>query len=395
MHVLIVSNLFPNPVETLRGNFVAEMTRELNKKIKVSVLNPLPWFPKISFLDGKTSYFKFARVPRTFEIFNLKISSPKYLAIPKMGFLQSLFIFIRLLPEIWNLHRQERIDIVNAHWVFPDGVGVSWICWFLRIPCLLSARGCDVNLYSKFILRRQQIKSALKIANKITVMSNDQKKTVQTLGVSKSKIKTIYNGIDQVNFKIRDKVLCRQSLGLELKETIILVVAQLVEVKGLDYLLEAIHILKAKGSFRDKRLIIIGEGMLRAKLIRKCNELNLLDRVSFLGKKTRSELPIWYGACDIFCLPSIREGCPNVVLESLASGRPVVASNVGGVPELVCQINGILFHSKNTVALVEALEKAQKKVWDEHLIRLSVKDFTWEKTANKFLESFEQILLER
>lgn len=392
--VLLITNLFPTPQDPLRGIFVANMVKELNKKCNVTVLSILPWVPKLIFFKRSKRYRKLFSVPFKFEVEGIKVYCPKYIAIPKIGFLHTFFIFLSIFFWIRKLKKMLKIDLINTHWIFPDGVASSWIAELLNLPLVLSARGCDINLYSTFKLKRPQIIKALKSAQKITVVSNAQKEVVAGLGFSNGKIAVVKNGIEFDRFNVKDKTECRKKLGFRQNSKITLFVGQIIEVKGFNYLVEAAYLLN-KEYKNGIKVVVIGEGNQRKQIERRILELGLNGEIGFFGEKSREEIPYWYGACDLLCLPSIREGCPNVILESLACGRPVVASKVGGISELINDGNGVLFEPKNIQELTDSLWKALNQDWNEEEIRHSIDGLTWESTANKYFNVFQKVLLER
>lgn len=389
LHVLLVTNLFPNPEEPLRGIFVAQLAERLRERCRLTVISPLPWVPRIPLLRHFPRHYRLSRVPGTFRMHGMTVYSPRYFAPPKMGALHPLFIILPLLQVLRRLHRERQVDLVNTQWVFPDGIAARVVTALLRLPLVLTAHGCDVNLYSTYLFRRPQIAAALRSAGGVTVVSEAQKKTVLALGVNTGNVRVIPNGISLDRFVIREKTACRRKLGLDERRRLILFVGQLVEVKGFDYLINAVDRM-VTGGMTDIRVIAIGDGPLRKRHERKVAALNLLPYIRFAGEKTRAEIGDWFGACDLLCLPSIREGCPNVVLESLASGRPVVAARVGGIPELVGDRSGILFERGDAAALAAALAQALAVSWDPSELRRSVQDYSWDNIAAQYMEQFRK-----
>ena len=393
-NVLLITNLFPNPEEPNRGVFVFNMAAEVGKMVDLTIISPLPWFPKWQMLKSFKNWYKFSLIPQTYTIKKQNVICPKYLAIPKAGWLHSFSLFAALLPVVWRLNKNRRFDLINAHWLFPDGVASYWISKILKVPLVSSARGCDINHYLTYKLRRPQILSSLRYANRITVVSEAQKENIIRAGISGSKINTIKNGIDIEKFRLRDKKQCREELNVDKNITSILFIGQLVPVKGFDYLIEAAQKLVKAGT-KNFIVTVIGEGPLRPQFERKIKEMGLEGDFAFLGEQPHDKLSLWYGASDLLCLPSIREGCPNVVMEALASGRPVVASRIGGIPELINEKNGILFTTGMVSELTKALKVAVEKKWDESEIRNSVIDCTWNKVAGKFFDVFESVVFEK
>jgi teichuronic acid biosynthesis glycosyltransferase TuaC len=391
INVLLITNLFPNPLEPIRGNFVASMVQELRDTCQVTVISPLPWFPKGAFFRRFKSWYKFSQVPERYEVQGFEVIAPKFFAPPKCGFLHPIFMLFAILPYAIRLKKAGKIDLINAHWLFPDGIAALWISRIIGMPIVLSAHGCDLNHYTKFPSRAFLIIHALKAAHGVTVVSEAQKTLAAHFGVDTAKFRVTQNGADMANFIIRDKSQCRKQLGLDENAKIILFIGQLLEVKGIDYLLDAVKLLKAEkvGNFKT---VILGEGKLRKSLEAAVSENGLESVIKFYGNRNYGEIPYWLGAADLLCLPSMREGCPCVVVEALASGRPVVASRVGGIPDLVGEGNGILVSPQDAKMLYEGLKSALQRAWSEREIRKSVENLSWKTVADRYYGAFSVAL---
>lgn len=388
--VVIITNLYPNPAEPLRGVFVESMVRELKEKCDLTVISPLPWFPKVGVLKRFSKWHTYSLVGDSSEREGMKIYYPKFIAIPKMGAVHSIFMFMAILPLVKRLHQQRAIDLINAHWVFPDGIAARWVARCLNIPIVLSAHGCDINHYPRLKMRKIQIVNALKKADGISVVSGAQKSVVEKMGIAPGKIMVIRNGVDFRLFNIRNKAECRSKCGIGPDIKMILFVGQLIEVKGLEFLLDAFFSISS--GREEYKLVLIGQGHLRQKFEKVVAERGLNNKVIFAGEISRADIPYWFGASDVFCLPSIREGCPTVILEALACGKPVVASKVGGIPELVNDKNGLLVEPKNPPALAAALSAALNRPWDETGIQRSIPDYSWAAVAGRYFAIFEEAL---
>jgi glycosyltransferase involved in cell wall biosynthesis len=205
---------------------------------------------------------------------------------------------------------------------------------------------------------------------------------VAGLGIPRDRIVVQHNGVDGELFAPGDRHGERASLGVEPDRRLVGFVGRLSHEKGIDVLLEAMGELARRDARTD--LAIVGSGPLEPTLRARAAGLALGDRVRFLGHRGHDELPRWLRAFDVLCLPSRREGCPNVVLEALACGRPVVASAVGGVPELLREGNGILVPPERPGALAGALERALEVTWDPALLRATVPSLSWDAVARTY-----------
>ena len=166
------------------------------------------------------------------------------------------------------------------------------------------------------------------IRHTVAVSSAVRDRLIEDEGVAPETIQVIDNGVDTAVFQPADRAAAQERLGLAGQGPLLGAVSRLTEVKGLPHLLEAIAALRQRGL--PVRLAVVGDGPERERLEAQTTELGLADAVSLLG--VRRDLPEIFPAFDVFCLPSIREGSPQVLLEAMASGCPVVASTAGGFP---------------------------------------------------------------
>lgn len=386
-----MTNAFPNTVEKERGVFTYQIVNKLRNICSVEVIAPLPWTPKI--LENRLSKkYPFCRVANVELIDGIRVYHPRYLVIPKiLGFLHPLFMVFPLLRLLLDLEKERKRDVINAHWLFPDGVAASWAARLMGKALVLTGLGCDINLYSNMSFRRPQIRNALKKANAITVVSSNMKKRTLELGVDKDKVVVIQNGIDTTLFRLMDKAISREILGLPKDSKIVVTVGSQDEVKGTKYLIEAFSRLLQNNDSK-LLLVLVGDGPLRENLIRQVELLGISDQAIFVGKKPHSEIPLWLNSADVFCLPSIREGHPNVLIEAFACGIPVVASEVGAISEIVDDTNGKVAPAGDARVLYEKLKSVLQNKWDKDKIRRSVIDYRWEECSQKYIDVYSAVV---
>jgi teichuronic acid biosynthesis glycosyltransferase TuaC len=384
--VLLVSNLFPTPVDTTRGIFTYQLAKQLREMCDVTIICPLPWFPRWAASGIFKKWSEYAHVPSVYTWEGITVHSPKYLMIPKISeAIHAVLMLPTLYLTVRRLHKKMNYDAINTQWLYPDGVASSWVARILNIPHVLTALGCDANLFLKQKHKRPQIMRALQSARRTTVVSQALKDFIESEGLAGIPIDVIPNGVDENVFYPRDKATCARRLGLNHKSKMIVFVGQLLEVKGIKYLIEAVERLVANGT--DVVLYLVGEGSGRTYYESEVARRGLIDRVKFVGNCPHMDVAIWMGAADVFCLPSIREGFPNVVLEALFSGLPVVASNVGGIPEMLNTTNGKLVPPENSEALANALASAIEREWDQQIIVRTVRHLSWEHAARQYINS--------
>jgi glycosyltransferase involved in cell wall biosynthesis len=200
----------------------------------------------------------------------------------------------------------------------------------------------------------------------------------------------IYNGVDRSVFQYRPAEEAWKSLGLSGGKDRILFVGGLVPVKSVKTLLQALATLSA--SMKGLELALIGDGYLRGELEKEAAQLGMLPRTHFLGQRSPKDVALWMNASTVLCLPSLSEGVPNVVIEALASGCPVVATRVGGVPEVhPGSPAGALVPPGDVEKLAGALREALLREWDRPAIATSMDDWSWESNAERVEAAFRAV----
>lgn len=366
MKVLIISNLFPNKMEPNKAMFNKQQFGELSKLCELKIVAPLPYLK-----------YSLGEVPKKEIIDDIEVYHPRYLVIPKvLRSLYGVFYFLGVIGRVREIYRSFKFDVILSSWVYPDGFGSALIARIFRKPFIIKVHGTDVNVLTQYFLRREMILYTFKRADMIIAVSKALKEKIISLGIPEEKIQLISNGVDTDLFRPIQKKACRDKLGLPLDKRIVLYIGNLEKVKGIDLLVDAMKYLPG-----DIELAVIGTGPLR-------NRLRSAKRISFYGSRSHSEIPLWMNACDVFCLPSRNEGCPNVILEAMACGVPIVASRTGGIPELIkSEKSGILVSPGNLAELSEGIHRALEIKWE----RESVENYSWKENAGKVFKELESV----
>jgi teichuronic acid biosynthesis glycosyltransferase TuaC len=293
--------------------------------------------------------------------------------IPKLGMNIAPFLMYRALLPVLRKLRTARtdFDLIDAHYFYPDGVAAVRLGAALGRPVVVTARGTDVTWIPRYGRCRRQIQRAAESAAAIVTVSQALKETLAALGVNPGKITVLRNGVDLERFGPRDRTAIRARLGLQ--GPVWLTVGNLIELKGVDIAVEAL------ARVPDNTLLIAGAGPEEHKLRRLVERLGLVARVRFLGAVPQTELCSYYNAADALVLASSREGMPNVVLEAMACGTPVVATPVGGVPELITTPEGgELMRERSPEALVRAWTTLQERKPDRVATRKFAERLGWQ-----------------
>jgi teichuronic acid biosynthesis glycosyltransferase TuaC len=393
MKVLVFTALYPNNIWPNNGVFIKErMTRFARLDgCEVKVIAPVPYFPA---LKGNWRW-QFSQVLHQEIREGIEVYHPRRFMIPKVGMaLYGLMMFLSVLPTVKRIRKDFDFDLIDAHWVYPDGLAAVLLGRVFKKPVIVSARGSDINLYSNFPVIRRLLQYTLGKADKVISVCAALKEAMIRLGIPAAKIAVVPNGVDAEKFHRVPKEAARIRLGLPADKKIILSVGGLVSRKGFDLLIKALNILLTKG-FRDLYLVIIGDGECREKLEKLISFFGLDNNVRLTGSILHKDLYSWYSAADLFCLVSSREGWPNVLLESLACGTPVVATKVWGVPEVIGSDEVGLLTERTEQAIAETILLALRKEWrSDDLIEYAKKN-TWEGTAWGVRHVFESALARR
>ncbi len=369
--LLIVSPIFPNPHDRTKGVFIKQLVVRLSSTFHLKVISPIPWgagkgLPDQEMQDGIETYY------------------PRHFIIPKIGrALYGFFYFFSLVGFVRKMYKRFAWDAAIVHWAYPDAFGMALINCFIKRPLFVYVLGSDINIYTQFFLRRMMIKYALKKAARVFSVAYQLRDKMVALGVAKDHVLVIPTGVNTDLFYPMDKTLCRENLGLPQDKKIILFIGHLVKVKGLRYfILAALSLLKKRS---DLLFLIVGEGSDRGMLQKMISEGNAEGEIALLGGKPHAEIPLWINSCDLFCLPSLSEGCPNVVLETLACGRPVVGADVGDVAHLIGPGlgKGMVVPPGESEPLADAIDRALDKTWDPNQIAQLIHEYTWEGASQK------------
>jgi glycosyltransferase involved in cell wall biosynthesis len=327
--LLVFTSLYPNSVQPRHGVFVEERLRHLmdSGRVEATVVAPVPWFPFRHRRFGR--YATFAQVPRREHRHGIDILHPRYTVIPKVGMNLAPRLMCRAaLPVLRRLQASgSDFDLIDAHYFYPDGVAAVRLGAVMGKPVVVTARGSDVTWIPRNRAARRRIQWAADNASAIVTVSQALKDKLGKLDVAPSSISVLRNGVDLERFRPRDREVIRARLDLH--GTVWLAVGNLVELKG-------VHITVAALSQQPgTTLLIAGEGPEETRLQQLAERLGVSDRVRFLGTIPQARLCEYYNAADAMVLASSREGMPNVVLESLACGTPVIAAPFDGVTELL------------------------------------------------------------
>lgn len=387
LRILTFTTLYPNNARPYHGVFVENRLRHLvaGGKVEARVVAPVPWFPFAHPRFGR--YGDFARATPRESRFGLPVLHPRYPVLPKFGMsLAPALLYAASLPVLRRLQAERDFDLIDAHYLYPDGVAAVMLGKTLGKPVVLTARGTDVNLIPRYFLPRRMIRWAARRASAVIAVAEALRAALIALGVEPAQVRTLRNGVDLAQFRPLERQAARKDLGLG-PGPVLLSVGHLIARKGHRLVIEALSGLPGYS------LLIAGAGPERAALEEFARRRGLEARVRFLGAWPHERLAAIYSAADALVLASSREGWANVLLESLACGTPVVASRAWGNPEIVADpVAGVLMPELSAAGVVAGVTELFRALPARDEVRAYAENFSWDATTSGQIELFTRVL---
>lgn len=376
MRVLVVTKIFPNAQDPHAAPYNRHQFAALGRIAEVEVLATVPWFPGAVALRRWSAAGRQGAVPAAEVIDGLPVRHPRVLYLPKLAALSGGLYAASLWPLVARRYRH--VDVVLGSWAYPDGCAAILLAARLGVPSVVKLHGSDVNVLGRRLGPRANLRLMLPRAERVVAVSRPLAEAVAGLGVARERIAVVPNGLDGELFRPRERLAARQELGVASDGKLLLYVGRLEQAKGLFDLLAAFRLLAPRRP--EARLVLVGDGAARGEVER---EAALLDgRVTLTGTLSPSEVARWIAAADLVTLPSWAEGMPNAVLEALASGRPVVATRVGGLPEVITSPTlGQLVPPRDPPALAAALEQVGDSASPPEAIAAAAGRGSWSESA--------------
>jgi glycosyltransferase involved in cell wall biosynthesis len=381
MRALIVTKIFPNGIEPLSSPFNRRQFAALSRYCDVEVLATIPWFPGAGALSRFTPAGRLTAVPEEEQIDGLHVRHPRVAYVPKIGHAVAGPLYAASLAKSALAYRG-RVDVVLGAWAYPDGFAAVALAEMLGVPAVVKLHGSDMNVVAKWPAPRRLLQWALPRAARVVAVSAPLAQSAIELGVAPERVDIVPNGVDREQFQPRDRRAARARLGLEEEAKLALYVGHVTRAKGAFDLVEAFA---SSAQLREARLAVVGDGAELAACRDLASERGL--QASFPGAVPHEQSSDWLAACDLLALPSWNEGMPNVVLEALSSGRRVVATRVGGIPDVVTEALGELTEPRDIEGLARALERVLAAPYEPAAISAALQRPDWAGSARLLYES--------
>lgn len=391
---MVFSTLFPNHAQPQAGVFIRERMFRVARHLPLAVISPVPWFPFQSIIRRWRPHFR----PPVFameEMAGIEVFHPKFLSFP--GFfkrLDGIFLAIGAWRCLSKLKRQGRVDVVDAHFAYPDGYAATLIAGWLGLPCTITIRGTEARLARSKPFRRL-ISKALHRAQRVFAVSSSLAALAVNMGLSREGVRVIGNGVDLEKFTPIEQRKARGLFGLPENAKVLITIGALVERKGFHRVISSVERLTSREP--NLHYLIVGgaspEGNLEAELRRQVERAGLTDRVHFLGPYAPEDLHLPLSAADLFVLSTRNEGWANVILEAMACGLPVVTTDVGGNREVVCRPElGSVVKFDDAPSLDGAILQGLSKQWNRVAIRAYATENSWDGRIKTLLAEFSELV---
>lgn len=391
--LVVLSTLFPSAVEPIAGVFIQERMFRVAQNLPVTVVSPQPWFPLLSLARRWRSGYRPERA--LFENMNgVEVYRPRFLALPGVGRrLDGLSLALACWRLVRRLQREGRADVLDVHFGYPDGYAGSLLARWLELPLVVTLRGKEERLRHLAPLGRRMA-IAIRQADRVIGVSSALREVAVELGARPENTLLIGNGIDLDKFFPLSQGEARRQLAISTDAQVLICVGALGERKGFHRILETMPALLE--AHPRLLLLIVGgpspEGDWTSRLQQMACEMNLTERVRFLGALRHDALRVPLSAADLFVLPTRYEGWANVLLEAMACGLPVVTTRVGGNAEVVCRHDlGIVVPFGEPVLLAQAIDAALRRAWDSIAIRRYAEENTWEQRIATLVATFRAL----
>jgi len=381
LKIAVVTAHYPSSAEPTRGRPAYQTLRVLSRQCEVEVFYPHAAYPPLLKPKSRT----YDSLDHAYTLPGVTAHYYDYPVLPMISRPFNGWVAGRaLLPHVKRFHP----DLIFSYCLYPDGYAGLTIAKALSVPFAAMGVGSDVHsIHDRFSL--QHTKTLLREADLLLAISGDLRNRMISLGADPAKTRTVISGSDPEVFHVRDRGEARAQLHIDPSTEAVVFIGRMDLRKGLRELVEAASSIKPQRP--NLHVYLVGDGPDTPLIESAIAAHNAGEFIHLLPGCTFDQVAIWMAASDLVTLPSYMEGCPNVVLEALACGRPVVATNVGGIPELMSNACGRLVPPRDPQSLAKALSSTLDSTWDPSSIA-SHWGRSWTVVADELLSALQTIL---
>lgn len=374
MRIVVLTSLYPSSVRPNEGVFAERRWAGMRSRgHDVRVVHPLPWAP---LTLGRRDWSEIGRMAREEVRGGIEIERPRYAHVPRSA-RSNAGRFARC--GVRAVLARERPEVVVADYAWPASSAAPSLARE-GVACVVNGRGSDVLQVAETPALARELGANLRAAGHWCAVSRDLVERMDALAGSRRGV-LVPNGVDGTLFRPRERAACRRELEFGATGPLVLVVGHLIERKDPLLALEcAAELAKSRD---DLQLVFLGRGALENALRERIDALGMRERTHVLGDVAPQRLALWYGAADALLLTSRREGRPNVVLEALSSGLPVLATDAGGSAELVAGHDGMLARDRDARALAAMLGALLDRPRSPEQLAASVAPLTWDASLHQ------------
>lgn len=381
LKIAVVTRYFPSSAEPWQGRSLYQTLRVLARDADVRVFYPNAAYPSLLKPRSRT----YSKLDASFRPPDVKVNYYDYPALPLVSRpFNGWMIAHVLLPHV----RDFAPDLIFSSFLYPYGYAALKIGKVLSIPVVAQSIGSDINTSGDSI-SAMHTRTVLRQSDFLVTVSGDLRTKAVAMGASPEKSRAVVNGCDLSVFHVSDRLEARQKLRIPPTAEAVVYIGRMDVKKGLRELIEAAAALHPHRP--NLHVYLLGEGPDRPIIESAIQGNNAAGYIHALPACGFDDVAVWMTAADLITLPSYMEGCPNVVLEALACGRPVVATNVGGIPEIMGDECGRLVPPRNRVELARALASVLDRTWDAAAISAH-RSRSWDTVAAELLAIFESLV---
>ena len=384
LKIAVVTRYFPSSAEPWQGRSAYQTLRVLARQADVRVFYPNATYP--SFLKPRKRIYD--QLDASFSPPDVNVTYHNYSALPLVSRPFNGSMAARcLLPHV----RSFAPDLIFSIFLYPEGYAALKIGQALSVPVVAMGIGSDIHSIGDRI-SAMYTRTLLREVDSLVAVCDDLRNKAVAMGAPPEKTRAIVNGCDLSIFRVGDRLEARQNLHIDPAAEAVFYIGRMDVKKGLRELVEAATALHPQRP--DLHLYLVGEGPDRPLIEGAIQANNATSYIHALPACAFDDVAVWMTASDLVTLPSYMEGCPNAVLEALACGRPVVATRVGGIPEIMSDEFGRLVPPRDSAELARALASVLDRNWDAAEISAHGSR-SWSTVAAELLDVFESLVPNR